>query len=719
MAWMARTKRSGLGVLALVVGLLIPLGELPASAAASWRTLASVERQISGSFAVSCSSASTCAAVAATSPPSIATTEDAGVTWTTGYTTTALDLNAISCPSDSACFAVGRPKSWSQSCTSPGQCSWTGPPEVVASTDGGATWALQADSAKAPFLPWAIDCATELACSVAGTTWEGDPNGGATSAAVMTTTNGGATWQLQQLSLSPALTFLDSVDCPSAGSCIASGWDEAGAGRYLTTSDGWATYDAPRKPKAGGLAGVACPTELHCVMSSNASRQVNPFVSVAIPRVYLSDDGGSTWHLGSSFPADHSIWTMSCSSESDCVALVQPPSPNWAQGSYAKPTLATSSDGGEHFSGTGHGITGDAPTGSFRCSSASSCVMAVITVAGSPAPAFTTDTGASWTTRPLPEGPFSQVTASTCPTDQRCLVFGRTASGTLNFAASGSNRLATVPLDGSAPSVASFPGSYPVEGVDCPSPSACFAVTGGQLLRSADQGGTWTSRRLPRGLLGKALSCSAVDRCTVFAARSGSFPMPVGFIATANGGLTWSQPTQPSSLVSKVSSLSCPSAKVCTAVATSYVGGEHDVVLRSGDGARSWTLARLPRSKMGFGQLECASESLCLLVRNYSRGNPDASAPAILRSTDQGRSFKVLSSVPEAAVSNRDPRWVSCAGPLSCLLDGLFATTDGGSTWAAEDGGPATLAALSCPTVATCFGIVNRDEGGWRLLARG
>ena len=174
---------------------------------------------------LACPTAQSCVAVGATSfSTSTATgaarySMDGGVSWSPAVVPADVArLRAVACASAAECVALGNTG------------SPFGPTEALTSTDGGQSWSVAGPVGPAPAVLSSISCPTVTECWAAGTLATSE------SGTVVATDDGGTTWAVAPLptKLSPAeqgatgLSELDvqsvsSISCPTASTCVALG----------------------------------------------------------------------------------------------------------------------------------------------------------------------------------------------------------------------------------------------------------------------------------------------------------------------------------------------------------------------------------------------------------------------------------------------------------------------------------------------------------------
>lgn len=242
-------------------------------------------------------------------------------------------------------------------------------------------------------------------------------------------------------------------------------------------------------------------------------------------------------------------------------------------------------------------------------------------------------------------------------------------------------------------------GATAFGGVSCPTATVCFAVGGGAadraaVYRTANGGRSWARESTPAGMVpASRIACPTVSFCLA----AGAGPYEPYFLATRNGGATWTEWPGASLFNVLVTQLTCAAPTDCVAALQS--GG----VLRSTNGGASWSLVR-PSGLSTVTGVSCPSSSTCVAV---GPGTATGTV-AVARSTNGGASF----GPPVTFTSPASPLpEVSCASTTSCAVTGSGAggrlvelTATAGSTWhaVALPGIVASAVAVACPTEASC-----------------
>ncbi len=243
--------------------------------------------------------------------------------------------------------------------------------------------------------------------------------------------------------------------------------------------------------------------------------------------------------------------------------------------------------------------------------------------------------------------------------------------------------------------------------VSCPSAKVCEAVgyygTGTFAYRSTDGGSSWHAQALPGPVAEPSaaelfsVSCSSVTTCEAV----GYHASAALALRTTNGGTSWAVQGLPAG-TAYLEAVSCPSATTCTAV------GAGAALTTSTGGAR-WRRAKLPGVAMS---VSCASTTTCVTVTGSSLG---ASVPnGVYATSDGGSSWRSETSgfgglAPALLAGYR----VSCAGAEDCEAFGaaLYGTVNGGRTWAAQRP-PLASGELTgtCASSAVCVAL-NEPSG--------
>ncbi|MDQ1686247.1 MAG: hypothetical protein QOC82_2984 [Frankiaceae bacterium] len=462
----------------------------------------------------------------------------------------------------------------------------------------------------------------------------------------------------------------------------------AGGGNLLVTHDGGVSWAAAQIPDVGGsIASIACPSPADCVAGGwTASDAV---------QLLTSRDGGSSWQPARLPSGRRDLTHLACSNASRCVAV--------GQGIGQSPWELQSDDGGKTWQAA-QPPPALKSLSVLECSADGSCLAA----GGSQSPRSfrpygyavidrSIDGGRSWTQASVPQ------VQATCSTSSGGAV---TCNGPVGPVPRGS-----------------FTPLWPPTTISCPTPTVCLEENiGPRELSSHDGGATWqlaptSTKGCPPGqtfcsaylpvateFVTPTLGWrSAYDECGGFNFATESYQSCAADIEkTTDGGRTWT----PTVNTDYVPSISCPDATHCWAVETTNSSGS---VMSTSDGGAHWSLTSLTGGGL-LNNLTCASASVC-----FASGSDPSGNPAVLRSSDAGRSW-AAAAIPQPASKPSSPPFVgprasyidglACTTTTTCLAaatDAMYATRDGGVTWS-------PVAAPTAPgTAVTVFGVTCAD----------
>ncbi len=225
-----------------------------------------------GAQAVTCLSDTACVVVANGSDGAFTGwTSDGGVTWTEQVAPGQItELAALSCPSASACTAVGR--------------TGSGEGAIIATVDGGRSWSADAAPSGIASLQ-AVSCPSLSVCVATGT-----PISGA-GPAVVITSDGGRRWV--DTADPSGLATIGTVSCLTATTCLVTGEPgpalDEGSGVTSISMDGGQSWSTP-----AGTNGVAKPQWASCPNASTCyvvgTNNAGGMLGIA-----TSADGGGMW----------------------------------------------------------------------------------------------------------------------------------------------------------------------------------------------------------------------------------------------------------------------------------------------------------------------------------------------------------------------------------------------------------------------------------------
>ena len=333
--------------------------------------------------------------------------------------------------------------------------------------------------------------------------------------------------------------------------------------------------------------------------------------------------------------------------------------------------------------------------------------------------------GWSVTPTPNPRVPTGQLFWVSCTTADSCMAVGVhvTTSGQGVSLAEQWNGTAWRILPTPNPPGATFSA---LQGVACPTPSACTAVgasiTAGASRALAERwsGTRWTIQPTPSPPQGggflNAVSCTSASACTAVGSSS------AGTLAERWDGTRWTiQATpDPPQGGGSLSGVSCSSASACTAVGASHAFTPTATTLAERwDGTR-WTIQATPNPPQGGGGLNgvaCPSASTCTAVGESNAGT--------LAERWDGTSWRIQPTPAPARAQSPFLNSVACTAPSACTAVGAanpFTPTPqtlaehwDGTRWsiqATPSPGPSVLIGLACAPATSCTAVGFSDLNG-------
>jgi len=249
-----------------------------ADGGSTWTTTLHVQYPVNFINTIGCTTGLVC--VAGGSLGVLYLSSDGGLNWSeldTAFTRN--NFAAISCSGGSFCVAVGG--------------STDAATLFIAVThDGGASWALPTvlvdDSLTG------VSCPSTQVCVAVGL-----------NANVASTTDGGATWHVTNVSTGTNLNMFVGVSCPSTLICYAA----TQGGLLFRSTDGGRSW-AKRSSFPFNFRGLDCPTTTVCYV-------VSPQIGQSV--VETTIDGGARWSR--STLSGVLVWSISCTDKSHCVGV--------------------------------------------------------------------------------------------------------------------------------------------------------------------------------------------------------------------------------------------------------------------------------------------------------------------------------------------------------------------------------------------------------------
>jgi hypothetical protein len=292
--------------------------------------------------------------------------------------------------------------------------------------------------------------------------------------------------------------------------------------------------------------------------------------------------------------------------------------------------------------------------------------------------------------------------------------------------------------------------------LDCPTVSACFALSGAyasakggspllseSLYVSSDLGESWSVLPMPIGFdPSTLLSCPTATSCYV----GGTIAGKSIFLSTANAGHQWT--IQSFGLPGFLSRLSCAGGTSCIGVESSNSMASENIIpvstsiVRTTDGGETWTSLSLPAQDHRATALSCSTPLDCVVAGSQTGPqSPSASEnPGFVLATHNGGAdwteghtppnfswaFNAVVSCSTASTCmaagvTTIPNPNQCIGPnrtnppgsnwcgtnATTLVTAIAVTTDGGVTWhirpLPSDIPNPQLTTLSCASAEVCW----------------
>jgi len=655
-------------------------------------------------------------------------------------------LNGVSCPSGSACTAVGQ------------FFVKSGAELTLAERWDGSKWAIHSipnpPGARHSFLA-AVACASPSSCTAVG--------GRDTSAGAglpLAEQWNGRNWHITRTPnpVGSRFSFLNDVSCTAPWSCIAVGAKTDAFGNPLGTVaerwDGarWVIQPAPTSAQAGaGLRGVACTAPSSCTavgglnqgplaerwdgtrwsvqpVPAPAGAQFAQFnsVSCAVSSCeavggYLDSSGefvplgegwnGAAWHAQPApNPGRASInylQGVSCPSPSDCTAV------GLGNGFGAGTPITL----GERWNGTRWNLEAvPSPIGAaanllngIACPATDACVA--VGTAGPTRGIFSAEAlrwnGRAWHLQQIPTLPGANLNAVSCVTETDCVAVGGSNAGTLAEHWDGKHwTVQPTPKPSGAPAPAFF-------AVSCATASSCMAVgtsnatgTGGQFVVAEHwDGHAWRvvpapgPSNQPNNTF-NGVACPTSSACIAVGA-SGDASSLTGTFAERWNGNSWQVQPMPTKNTPGgfLGSVWCKSPIACITTGATNAG-----TLAERLSGTTWRVLPTPTPPgtqgAGIGSVSCTSLSACTAT-GLAFGAPAGFPPQTLAERWNGARWRIQPTPPLPGAGDMNNFSVACPAQSACIAVAGFANDSHGSQttlaeqWRGSGASPAQTAPVA------------------------
>ena len=494
---------------------------------------------------------------------------------------------------------------WAVSCASPTACTATGSYETasrrhvtLAEAWNGTSWSIQPAPRLAPGRSslFGVSCPSSGSCTAVGTRTVGGKQ------VPLAEAWNGSSWSVEHVPSQAGGASLSGVSCTSASACTA-------VGSVIERWNGTA-WSIERVPLTGvSFSGVSCTSATACIAVA-ATQDVAAW-------------NGTSWSVLSN-PAGTGgahLAAVSCPSASACAITGYNHPPGFGIVTLAEALTGTALSVRPT---PNPAVVSDTDLASVSCPAAAACA-AVGSYFGSSgeAPLAEEWNGTRWSIKPapLPSGASAGVlNGVSCTSPRACM-----AVGWYKNSAGGQDTLAEA-WNGTAWSFRAAPSpsarDNALNGVSCTSASVCTAVgsSGGRTLAEAWDGTAWTVRHTPNpqpSSVLEAVSCTSASACT--ATGQSGYSTPFHTLAEAWNGTSWSiqktpNPPHTSGYYFVLAGVSCTSARACTAVGYYFGPNGPSVTLAEAWNGTSWSIQKTPSPNPGGSELysvSCTSARAC------------------------------------------------------------------------------------------------------------
>ena len=266
-----------------------------------------------------------------------------------------------------------------------------------------------------------------------------------------------------------------------------------------------------------------------------------------------------------------------------------------------------------------------------------------------------------------------------------------------------------------------------LETIICTSEKVCVAAAGQDnsapggafVALSTDGGADWaTTPPLAEVTQLNAMACPTSTSCIAVGWNAVGNNQAGVVLQTFDGGHTWKLgPALPKG-VGILHSVSCPTATYCMVVGSS-TDGTFGLALSTSTMGSQWSSLSLPQGQRALSLATCTTPGDCVAegIREATVGDlSSGELLSILTTSDGGSTWAQSASPAGGPVGEANVKGLACSTPMRCFLIGdvtpgdgsptgvIFASSDGGNTWASEPLPPDTtfLNAISCTSATNC-----------------
>jgi photosystem II stability/assembly factor-like uncharacterized protein len=152
--------------------------------------------------------------------------------------------------------------------------------------------------------------------------------------------------------------------------------------------------------------------------------------------------------------------------------------------------------------------------------------------------------------------------------------------------------------------------------VTCPTASLCIAV-GAEIMTSQDQGATWQERTVDGGTQGlTSITCTSMVHCVAIGpnvAAEFNSSLPAIGVVTNDGGNSWQQQPMPVGTAT-LDKLTCATALQCFAAGPQVQSSQPAPLFTTNDGGNTWNATPAPSGFSAITDLSCPAPNNCVVV---------------------------------------------------------------------------------------------------------